>query len=77
MPSFTLEYKSTQASIVSRAHLKSDSLNSYFLDHPKGVYLSLSATTELNHEVRKYKWQRSLGSFIFEIDKFFLSKTNK
>ena len=30
---------SIQRSIVSQAHFRSDSLNSYFLDQPSGVYL--------------------------------------
>ena len=53
---------SSQVSSVSQAILRSDSLNSYFLVHPWGAYLSLSWMMTWNHASRKYRRARSWGS---------------
>eukprot|EP00128_Syssomonas_multiformis_P015339 Colp12_sorted_trinity150504_noHs@20806 len=53
---------SSHVSTVSMAHLRSDSLNSYFLAHPRGAYRRRSCTTACSHASRKYKRPRSRGA---------------
>ena len=40
----TIATESIQVSNISHATFRSDSVNSYFLAHPRGVYLILSCT---------------------------------
>mmetsp|Transcript_98082 Transcript_98082/g.299847 ORF Transcript_98082/g.299847 Transcript_98082/m.299847 type:complete len:550 (+) Transcript_98082:387-2036(+) len=53
---------STHASIMSRAHTWSASLNSYFLDHPTGKNLKRSSTTACKNASKKCKRHRSTGA---------------
>lgn len=45
--------ESIQVSSMSQATFRSDSVNSYFLAHPRGVYLILSCTMAWSQANRK------------------------
>ncbi|KAH3850555.1 hypothetical protein DPMN_092970 [Dreissena polymorpha] len=51
---------------MSQATLRSDSVNSYFLAQPRGMYRILSCTMAWNQASRKYSRARSLGSYMVE-----------
>lgn len=53
--------ESIQVSSMSQATFRSDSVNSYFLAHPRGVYLILSCTMAWSQANRKYRRDLSLG----------------
>lgn len=59
----TIATESIHVSSISHATFRSDSVNSYFLAHPRGVYLILSWTIAWSQANRKYSLDLSLGAY--------------